>query len=464
MPAVIRHSTPARSFPNEDDKSGKFSNKDVAQSEFVNEKTKVGELEVVQEEQSRILKGLPNGGTIEKAQDLQPISLEGTRGDMSNWSKKCYKRAKIITELLSTEISYIMGLRELSNDFLKPYVEPLQKLLNVDIATFESEVESLISLHDKTYKELCRTTNICTVFQKEFKFLKLYKFYVKDFEETSAKLKEVTKKRAFKHIFERGGEKVSQDPLGYFHDLGITLVQRPTRYILLLRELLKNTPAGHPTYCDLEKVLVEIEGTCDEINQYLEENDKFIEISNSIHFKSLREHGVNQLVVPSRRLIREGDVGIKTVESSRLSFRRRVSQERLILEMGRIVMCNDILIVMSGKKNRVTRVFKLVAIEAEVNSEPVNPSNQKRLFERVFEVVLKKRSIEVIGKHSNCQGSRSNVTKQFEKETSDCTHLSTSTLEGFINEDYFKIYLSTLEKAEEWKESIMKYSNLHYTN
>jgi len=419
-------------------------------------------LEVVQEESTevRVLDVLPDDVTIYLPKEPQPISLEGTHGDMSSWSKSCKERAKIITELLNTEKSYIGGLEKLNKQFLELFVTSLKKSLNVDISSFAREVESLIFLHDKIYENLCSAENLCTVFQKEFKFMKMYKSYIKNYEETFIKLQQASKKRAFKPIFKSGEEMVAQDPLGFFNALGITIVQRPPRYILLLEQLKKNTPIGHSMYQDLEKALTEIESTCGDINEYQRQNEcKLIQVSESIDYKTLCAHGVKQLVVPSRRLIREGVVGIRSVKSSRMSFKRRVDQGGLTLEMGRILMCNDILIVMYGRKNRVNCVYELAKTEVELGKEAIKPSNSSKQFDKVFRLILKNRSTDEMEK-----GNRKNCKSFCTKQVLGLSQLSAVVSSGnLLNED-FNIYLSTRAEAEEWKDSIVKYSTVQVVN
>jgi len=412
-------------------------------------------LEVLEEEHSKDFGVSPDDEKLNLQHDLQPISLEGTHGDVSNWSKKCKERAKIITELLDTEKSYIKGLEELKKNFLDDYVEPLQKSLNVDISPFKTKVESLIYLHENIYEKLCSAENICKVFQQEFRFLKMYPSYVKGYEETITKLREASKKRRFKQLFETGKGGAFQDPLVYFNQLGITIIQRPPRYILLLQQLKKKTPKGHSMYDDLEKALTEIEGTCGSINEYESKTQlRFIEISKSIDYKTLSLAGVPQLLVPWRRLIREGAVGIKTVKQSRMSFIRRGNQEKLLLEKGRIVMCNDMLIILCGRKNRVVRVLRLRDIEVEVIEEPRKPSNTKGHSEKVYEVALKKKSVDVIYEPSEKQQKNKSTPQELRIE---------ETL-GLAGGSCFSIYLSTRKDAESWKDIIVKYSTVNYVN
>jgi len=394
--------------------------------------------------------------------DLQPLSFNGTLGDKSGWSKKCQERAEIITELLNSEKLYIEGLEELHKWFLEPFAESLKKTAHVDVDPYHAKIRTLVHLHDKIYDKFHSAENICTVFQQEFAFLKMYKPCIKDFNETYRKLRESEKKRGFKQIFKNALGRISSDPLAWFQTRSITIVQRPPRYILLLLELKKQTPVEHPMYSDLVKGLNAIEGTCGDINKYLQQLDnasKLLELSEEIDSKTLREHGIEHLVVPARRLIRLGEVAIRKIRSSRTTLIRRSADEKVLFELGGLVMCNDILIIMYGKKNRVVRVFKLPEIEAELNMEPIKPSNKYQSFEHLYEVILQKRSAtELEHMHSMRQLDRLSLQTHGKSDSGKSVRLSRGFVTGDVKE--FSIYLSTLEEAEAWEESILKYSGL----
>jgi len=395
--------------------------------------------------------------------DLQPLSFNGTLGDKSGWSKKCQERAEIITELLNSEKIYIKGLEELHKWFLEPFAESLKKTAHVDVDSYHAKIQTLVHLHDKIYDKFHCAENICTVFQQEFAFLKMYKPCIKDFNETYRKLRESEKKRGFKQIFKNGLGMISRDPLGWFQTRSITIVQRPPRYILLLLELKKQTPVEHPMYSDLVKGLAAIEGTCDDINKYLQQLDsasKLLELADEIDSKTLREHGIEQLVVPARRLIRLGEVAIRKIRSSRTNLIRRSADEKVYFELGGLVMCNDILIIISGKKNRVVRVFKLPEIEAELNMEPIKPCNKYQSFEQLYEVILQKRSATQLEQmHSMRQLERMSLQTHGKSDSGRSIRLSRSSLVIWDDKE-FSIYLSTLEEAEAWEASILKYSGL----
>jgi len=65
----------------------------------------------------------------------------------------------------------------------------------------------------------------------------------------------------------------------------ITPVQRIPRYKMLLEELIKSTPEGHPDKTNLESALKEIESVAWHINEQLREHEEgllLLNIQNSL--------------------------------------------------------------------------------------------------------------------------------------------------------------------------------------
>jgi len=422
-------------------------------------------LEILPEEQSDFMESLQVGNSVER-QHYQPISYDGTQGDQSGWTKECKERAQIITELLETEKSYIKGLEVLNNQFLKPYLKPLKKVVSLDIGSFQTNVETLISMHNELFGQFCTAKNICMVFQKDIKILMIYKPYIEVYSETFRKLRKASTKRGFNGIFKKGKGMVSSNPVGWFQARGITIVQRPPRYELLLKELLDNTPIGHPMYRDLVEGLKVTKSICGDINEYqreLENEAKLVELSEGIDSKSLREHGINHLVDPARRIIRLGKVALKKTRSPYI--KRLSTSSEGSFELGTVLMCNDILIIMYGKRNYVRRVFVLDEIEVKLNKEPIKPLNKKQKFDVLIEVMLSKRSEEEIQRlHSSRRKERDSVQQCGRSATGSKLHLSLTSLESIKREDYFSIFFSSIQEAEDWEKAIDTYTNIVYLN
>jgi len=365
---------------------------------------------------------------------LQPISFSGTLGNMENWSEECKRRAEIISELVTTERNYIRGLEELNNRFFLPYMKPLKDKANVDIGNYQKRVKSLIALHNDVYDMFCKAENICRPFQEELQFLRMYKQYIKEYNETLQKLKGAARKRSIRSMFQNGLG--TSDPAQFFDAMAISIVKRPTLYELLLKTLKDNTPIMHPMYSDLEKALIQVEGICYEINEFQQRaaNEvRFSEIAKLIDPKMLREHSVEKLIISTRRLIHDGKVLVRVLEPYQSGIN---CDEILDLEEGFVVMCNDIIII-TYQEYRVRRVFDVKVMTAVLTKKPKRSS--KKLKE-VYEILLKKRTAR-IKKETDIEENKGNRKM-----------VRSNARTGLI--DHLYIYTEKLEEAEKWEKSL----------
>merc|ERR1712142_1052937 len=104
------------------------------------------------------------------------------------------------------------------------------------------------------------------------------------------------------------------------------------------------TPIKHPMYNDLDNCINKVKATCDNINVYVKQlrnDNQLLELFKEIDSRTLREHGVKQLMAPGRKLVRQGVVYIRHSCGSR----RALTKDSLIFEEGWVVMCNDILVL-----------------------------------------------------------------------------------------------------------------------
>ena len=110
-------------------------------------------------------------------------------------------------------------------------------------------------------------------------------------------------------------------------------VQRIPRYLLLLKELLRYTPRGHPELLALQDAYTKVQRIARHINEQqrsIENMSVLLSIQNSIESSSLAELG--QLMQPHRRLVRSGVLHKLTSGLISKSHVRRV------------YLCNDILL------------------------------------------------------------------------------------------------------------------------
>jgi len=372
---------------------------------------------------------------ISQTENLQPLSLGGTKGDKSTWTRNCKTRAKIIAELLGTEETYLRTLKELKDEFLTPFTDNLKNY--IDLNDFRQNIETLISLHGSILEALRSGRSICNVFLGEIAFLRMYKDFIHRYEEIDRVFLNVGTKRSFKYIF-RGSENESlrTNPVIYYQALAINIVQRTPRYKLLLETMKKHTPPEHPEYADLLKGLSQIEDICSGINEYQrrkENEHKLFELQTKIDRRSLVSHNISQLVIPSRRLIRFGKVAIK-INKTRRSLLLRKLEESLSFEAAEALMCSDKLIITRGRKNRVCKVLNVFNMEAEVKNNAIRCTDLQ--VDKIFELELTQYNTD--------------------KETRSLNYIASDE----FSQNKMSIFLSTVEEAEDWANSIKKYSSL----
>ena len=238
--------------------------------------------------------------------------------DAAAKDKKMKKRRRIMVEILETERSYLASIKKLVDEYLipmtageSPICSPgkakkifgnIQEIIGTNSA-FCLELEARVSKDNGSEM-------IGELFKKYAMFFKVYVMYT--------------------NCLESGGiiaEELLNDPKTCtllscptpISTLRIQPIQRLPRYVLLLKELLKNTPEDHPDFAFTEKALRSIEEVADHVNGMLESHSnqkKVLEIQSTLW--SLRGR-VPELVAPHRRFIREGE--LKKYQTSTKKFR-----------------------------------------------------------------------------------------------------------------------------------------------
>ncbi|KAM9777318.1 rho guanine nucleotide exchange factor 10 [Neosynchiropus ocellatus] len=112
-------------------------------------------------------------------------------------------------------------------------------------------------------------------------------------------------------------------------------IQRFPQFILLLQDMLKNTPVGHPDRLPLQMALTELETLAEKLNEKKREADQRCEIRHIS--KAMNERYLNKLLSNgSRYLIRSDDM-VETVYSDRGEIIK--TKERRLFLLNDVLMC-----------------------------------------------------------------------------------------------------------------------------
>jgi hypothetical protein len=237
-------------------------------------------------------------------------------------------RARVATEIMSTENVYVKSLNMIKNLFLDPLMSSVtssKPLLVLDeVKSIFSSLEVIVAYNERLLSQLqprveswSPNQRLGDIFIQICGFLKVYTNYIANYNASMATLNRCrTKKEKFAQWLAEQEEKPELQGL----KLGALLilpVQRIPRYQLLLSDLSKHTWSGHADYADLLKATSLIQ----EVAIYL--NDKKREADNITKVTEIQEQFTwdEDLAQPHRRFVK--DITLKTISGKEKEFKDR---------------------------------------------------------------------------------------------------------------------------------------------
>eukprot|EP01147_Barroeca_monosierra_P010411 gene10411-2542_t len=190
------------------------------------------------------------------------------------------KRSRVLAELHETEKNYVNVLDVITNVF-KPILSRHTKVISrVDINTIFSNVHELLDFHNAFLADLNvimqKQTGriVSSVFLDHFPRLKCYASFCCRIPDAVAKLDELCNKPST--------TKESKQRFG-LKDLLNVPMQRILKYPLLLKEVIKHTPDGHPDKSRLQDALKKVEELAKYINDKKKDYDNIKHVTSSLH-------------------------------------------------------------------------------------------------------------------------------------------------------------------------------------
>ena len=221
----------------------------------------------------------------------------------SSLEYKADMRERVRDEILTTEKFYVDCL----NNLVRQYMEPLKKAgpkMGVEprhVSAIFGNLTVLAQFHVIFLDTLRTNPATSAVFVQYADFLKMYTHYVAGYEKSIATINSLRGNKAFQRFMEEKRDQLKGRGIMTYL---IMPVQRIPRYVLLLRELRKYTPLGHPEHESLEVALHKIEGIATFVNEQkrsAENRSKLLDIQNR-----LKRTESFTIFKPDRRLIKEG--------------------------------------------------------------------------------------------------------------------------------------------------------------
>ncbi|XP_075697044.1 rho guanine nucleotide exchange factor 10-like protein [Rhinoderma darwinii] len=223
-------------------------------------------------------------------------------------------RRHILSSIVQSERSYVESLQRVLQDYRNPLLEMEPKLLSARKCQLVfSRVKEILHCHSlfqmalsSRVAEWDSSEKIGDLFVASFSksmVLDVYSDYVNNFTNAMTLIKKACLTKPAFLEFLKKKQAASLDRVTLY-GLMVKPIQRFPQFILLLQDMLKNTPRGHPDRLSLQLALTELETLAEKLNEQKRVADQVAEIQQlcksisdrSTLYKSLSS-GLHQLLI-----------------------------------------------------------------------------------------------------------------------------------------------------------------------
>uniref|UniRef100_A0A4W5Q0L4 Rho guanine nucleotide exchange factor 10 n=1 Tax=Hucho hucho TaxID=62062 RepID=A0A4W5Q0L4_9TELE len=254
-------------------------------------------------------------------------------------------RRCILGSILESEKNYLDALKRILEQYEKPLLEIEPRLLSDrKLKVTFYRIREILQCHALFQIALaCRVAEwdslemIGDVFVASFSksmVLDAYCEYVNNFSTAMAVVRKTCASKPSFLDFLKQRQDTSSDRVTLY-GLMMKPIQRFPQFILLLQDMLKNTPVGHSDRLPLQMALTELETLAEKLNEKKREADQRCEIRHIA--KAMNERYLNKLLSNgSRYLIRSDDI-VETVYNDHGEVIK--TKERRLFLLNDVLMC-----------------------------------------------------------------------------------------------------------------------------
>lgn len=254
-------------------------------------------------------------------------------------------RRCILGSILESEKNYLEALKRILEQYEKPLTQIEPRLLSDrKLKIIFYRVREILQCHflfqialASRVAEWDGLEMIGDVFVASFSksmVLDAYSEYVNNFSTAMAVVRKTCSAKPGFLEFLKHRQETSTDRMTLY-GLMMKPIQRFPQFILLLQDMLKNTPVGHADRLPLQMALTELETLADKLNEKKREADQRCEIRHIA--KAMNERYLNKLLSNgSRYLIRSDDM-VETVYNERGEIIK--TKERRLFLLNDVLMC-----------------------------------------------------------------------------------------------------------------------------
>ncbi|XP_019940693.2 rho guanine nucleotide exchange factor 10 isoform X1 [Paralichthys olivaceus] len=254
-------------------------------------------------------------------------------------------RRCILGSILESEKNYLDALKRILEQYEKPLSQIEPRLLSDrKLKMTFYRVREILQCHflfqialASRVAEWDSLEMIGDVFVASFSksmVLDAYSEYVNNFSNAMAVVRKTCASKPGFLEFLKHSQETSSDRMTLY-GLMMKPIQRFPQFILLLQDMLKNTPVGHADRLALQMALTELETLAEKLNEKKREADQRCEIRHIA--KAMNERYLNKLLSSgSRYLIRSDDM-VETVYNERGEIIK--TKERRLFLLNDVLMC-----------------------------------------------------------------------------------------------------------------------------
>ncbi|XP_060709039.1 rho guanine nucleotide exchange factor 10 [Hemiscyllium ocellatum] len=254
-------------------------------------------------------------------------------------------RRYILGSVVESEKCYVDALKRILEHYEKPLLEMDPKLLSErKLKIVFYRIKEILQCHSLFQIALAsRVTEwdavemIGDVFVASFSksmVLDAYSEYVNNFSTAMGIIKKVcASKPAFLEFLKQCHES-SSDRITLY-GLMMKPIQRFPQFILLLQDMLKNTPKGHSDRLPLQMALTELETLAEYLNEQKREADQRCEMKQIA--KAMNERYLNKLLRSGNRYLIRSDDMVETVYTEKGEIVK--TKERRLFMLNDVLMC-----------------------------------------------------------------------------------------------------------------------------
>uniref|UniRef100_A0A672IDR3 DH domain-containing protein n=1 Tax=Salarias fasciatus TaxID=181472 RepID=A0A672IDR3_SALFA len=254
-------------------------------------------------------------------------------------------RRCILDSILESEKNYLDALKRILEQYEKPLSQIEPRLLSDrKLKMTFYRVREILQCHflfqialASRVAEWDGLEMIGDVFVASFSksmVLDAYSEYVNNFSTAMAVVRKTCASKPGFLDFLKHRQETSSDRMTLY-GLMMKPIQRFPQFILLLQDMLKNTPVGHADRLPLQMALTELETLAEKLNEKKREADQRCEIRHIA--KAMNERYLNKLLSNGSRYLLRSDDMVETVYNERGEIIK--TKERRLFLLNDVLMC-----------------------------------------------------------------------------------------------------------------------------